>query len=208
MKFVTISDTHTQHRAVTLPEGDVLLHAGDVSGRGTETEVKDFLKWFAQQPFEHKIFIAGNHDFFFEKHDADYIASLMPEGVTYLNDSETTINGIKIWGSPITPWFFDWAFNRQRGTDIAKHWALIPPDTDIIMTHGPVYGYLDRTTHGEKVGCADLRATVEQLQPKVCIGGHIHEGYGQIQTENTLFINASVLNVHYRMTNEPVVFEL
>ncbi len=208
MKFVTISDTHGQHSRLTLPEGDVLIHAGDVSRMGKEGQVLDFIQWFGQQPFEHKIFIAGNHDFYFEKMPDDVIGKIIPKNVVYLNDSSVTINGIKIWGSPISPWFYDWAFNRYRGADIRRHWDLIEPDTDILVTHGPVYNILDRTTRGEHVGCEDLLHTVNTIKPKVHICGHIHEAYGRREVGGTTFINASVLDENYTLVNEAMVFEI
>lgn len=208
MKFVAIADTHGQHRKLNLPPGDVLLHAGDVSRRGEESEIQDFLDWFSSLDFEHKIFIAGNHDFFFERSSPENVSRILPANVTYLCDSGTIINGIRIWGSPVTPWFHDWAFNRERGEEILKHWQRIPADTDILMTHGPVFSRLDETVRGEHVGCEDLLRVVEQIKPKVYLCGHIHEAYGQTEDGGTTFINASVLNVRYAMTNEPVVFEI
>lgn len=106
MKFVTIADTHGQHHGLTLPPGDVLIHAGDVSMKGNREEVEDFLSWFAGQDFVYKIFVAGNHDFFFERKADDEIHQLIPNNVIYLNNTHTIIHGLKIWGSPITPWFF------------------------------------------------------------------------------------------------------
>lgn len=126
MKFIVISDTHNKHESLFLPAGDILIHAGDVSMKGTEAEIIDFLEWFAIQDFEYKIFIAGNHDFYFEKQTNEHIQAVIPKGIIYLNDSGTTIKGLNIWGSPITPWFFNWAFNRHRGEPIRRHWDLIP----------------------------------------------------------------------------------
>ena len=208
MKVIAISDTHNKHDELILPEGDMLIHAGDVSGQGKGLEVERFLKWFSEQPYEHKIFIAGNHDFFFERMPESYILSLIPSNVIYLNDSGVTINGVKIWGSPVQPWFYDWAFNRQRGSEILKHWDLIPSDTDILITHGPVHGILDKTQNGSSAGCMDLLNTVRRIRPKFSICGHIHEAYGQETSLGTTFINASVLNLKYQLTNEPIVFEI
>lgn len=208
MKFVVIADTHGQHAKLLLPAGDVLIHAGDVTRRGKEAEVVDFLQWFAAQPFEHKIFIAGNHDFYFEGTPADDIERLIPAGVTYLNDSGTVINGIHIWGSPVTPWFLNWAFNRHRGRDIRRHWDLIPADTNILITHGPVHGILDKTVNGQHVGCEDLLHTVQLIKPVYYIGGHIHEAYGVLSKGGTTFINASVLDEEYKLVNSPVAFDL
>lgn len=208
MKFVTISDTHGQHRKLELLKGDVIIHAGDISRRGKEDEIKDFLGWFSELDFEHKIFIAGNHDFFFEKNSDKQISSIVPPDVIYLCDSGVIINGIKIWGSPITPWFHDWAFNRHRGELINKHWALIPPDTDILVTHGPAFGMLDHTTRGQNVGCEDLLNKIYEVSPKVHICGHIHEAYGETDSSGIKFMNASVIDENYFLKNEPLIFEL
>lgn len=207
MKFIAISDTHGKHEGLELPEGDCILHAGDVCSRGTRKEALDFLDWFGKLDYQYKVFIAGNHDFFFERFHAE-VDDLIPDGVVYLNDAGVEIEGIKIYGSPVQPWFFNWAFNRERGPDIDRYWQLIPADTDILITHGPPYGILDKTVKGELVGCADLMNKVKELEPKVHIFGHIHEAYGEAKLPKTHFINASVLNVNYRLVNEPVVFEL
>jgi Icc-related predicted phosphoesterase len=175
---------------------------------GKEYEVLNFLDWFAKQDYEHKIFIAGNHDFYFERMPNVDIQSIIPNNIIYLNDSGVTINGINIWGSPISPWFYDWAFNRHRGEPIKKHWDLIPTNTDILVTHGPVFGMLDYTISGMRVGCEELLLKVEAIKPKFHICGHIHEAYGMQKKENTTFINASVLNEKYVLVNEPIVFEL
>ncbi|MCU0434118.1 MAG: metallophosphatase domain-containing protein [Bacteroidia bacterium] len=208
MKFLAISDTHGQHDKLQLPPADAIIHAGDISSRGRESEVADFLRWFSKLDYKYRIFIAGNHDFFFEKNPAEKVKQFIPDNVIYLNDSGITIEGIHIWGSPISPWFYDWAFNRHRGSDIDKHWQLIPADTDILVTHGPVYGLLDKVTRGEEVGCKDLLRKVQEIKPAVHLCGHIHEAYGQINAGDTLFINASVLDEDYRMKNAPVIFEL
>lgn len=206
MKIIAISDTHGQHKGLKLPDGDMIIHAGDISSRGREEQVMDFLEWFTTLDFKYKIFIAGNHDFFFEKESLEKIAGILPDNVIYLNDSGITIEGIKIWGSPITPWFHDWAFNRARGSEIKKHWDLIPSDTDIIITHGPVRGMHDKTITGANVGCEDLYKKVFEIKPRYHICGHIHEAYGDSEQQNTTFINASMMDEKYRIVNQPVIF--
>ncbi|MBL7817198.1 MAG: metallophosphatase domain-containing protein [Saprospiraceae bacterium] len=207
MTFVAISDTHNKHPE-HLPHGDVLIHAGDVTSKGSEAQVYHFLEWFSVQPHQYKVFIAGNHDFYFENTKPEIIAKMIPENVIYLNDSGVTIEGIKIWGSPIQPWFYDWAFNRRRGTDIRKHWDLIPNDTDILITHGPAYMRLDKTVSGQNVGCMDLLTAIRRTQPQFHICGHIHEAYGVQKDGLTTYINASVLNLRYELMNKPIVFEV
>lgn len=208
MKFVTIADTHGKHESLQLPAGDVLIHAGDVSMKGGVVEIVNFLNWFGKQPFKYKILVAGNHDFFFERESLETIESLLPPGIFYLNDNGITIENIKIWGSPITPWFFNWAFNRHRGEPIKAHWDLVPGDTDILITHGPVFQILDKTIKGEHAGCNDLLNKIQELQLRAHICGHIHEAYGRAEKNGTLFINASVLNERYESVNAPIIFEI
>jgi len=128
--------------------------------------------------------------------------------IIYLNDSGVSIDGLKIWGSPIQPWFYDWAFNRQRGADILRHWNQIPEDTDLLITYGPAHGILDLTTSNESVGCSDLLSRIREVNPQVHISGHIHEAYGELEKFGIKFINASVVNANYMMTNEPIEIEL
>ncbi len=208
MTITAISDTHGLHRRIkNIPLSDMLIHAGDVSNYGEEHQVLDFLDWFSNQPHPCKIFIAGNHDFFFEQENEKYIQKHIPTNVIYLNDSGCEIEGIKIYGSPITPEFYDWAFNRKRGKEIKKHWGKIPSDTDILITHGPPFGILDANINQSKTGCEDLLQTVEKIKPKYHIFGHIHEAYGMLQTTNTTYINASTLDEQYRIKNAPIHFK-
>ena len=207
MRFVALSDTHGKHN-FELPPGDVLLHAGDVSSRGLKSEIQRFLDWFSSLDYTYKIFIAGNHDFFFEEAPKEEIEAIIPDNLIYLNDSGVEIEGIKIWGSPIQPWFHDWAFNRKRGPEIQKHWDLIPADSDIVITHGPAFGIHDRLISGTPVGCEDLLPTLQRIAPKVHLCGHIHEAYGERKVGETLFLNASILNVRYEIANAPIEFEL
>jgi len=208
MRAVCISDTHGRHLSMNLPTCDILIHAGDMTSRGTLREAQEFLDWFSNQDAKYKILIAGNHDFFFEHANEEEIANLIPSNVSYLNDSGVGIQGLNLWGSPVTPWFHDWAFNRNRGEDIKKHWDMIPSNTDILITHGPPFGILDRTAHGMNVGCEELQSTIRNIKPRFHLFGHIHEGYGQYRSQGTQFINGSVLDEHYNLSNVPFCFNL
>lgn len=212
MRIVCISDTHNQHsnKGLILPEGDCIIHAGDVSGRGYKNEIVPFLNWFNELPYKYKIFIAGNHDFFFEeasKKEIDEMLNNYPN-VIYLNDSGVELEGIKFWGSPVQPWFYNWAFNR-KGDEICRHWDLIPLDTQVLITHGPVHGYLDLTLGGDVTGCPYLLGKIKELKNiKYHICGHIHEAYGIIEfADGVKFINASVLDARYVMKNKPIIIE-
>ena len=209
-KITIISDTHGKHEHLTskrmgniLGDGDILIHCGDVSNVGKTHEIKDFLDWFSNTPFTHKIFIAGNHDFGFEH--VDYIApEYIENGVTYLFDSSVEIDGIKFYGSPWQPEFYNWAFNLPRGEKLAEKWAKIPGDTDILITHGPAYRMLDHTINGQMVGDEDLFNRIMEVKPKIHCCGHIHLAYGQKSFNDIEFINAAVLNERYEHENKPV----
>ena len=205
MKIIAISDTHGQHRKLKLPTGDMVIHAGDISKRGHPVEIEDFLDWFSNLKFRHKVFIAGNHDFFLEDAHPDIIGRMIPKNVIYLNDSGVEIDGLKIWGSPVTPYFHNWAFNRKRGAEIKTHWDMIPGDTDILITHGPPFGILDETVYSKRTGCEELLLRVYQIQPKYHIFGHIHEDYRVLAKRETTFVNASVLDDRYELMNQPFV---
>lgn len=207
MKVVVISDTHMRHRDIDLPEGDLLIHAGDVSSRGAKIEIIDFLDWFSAQKHQYKIFIAGNHDFMFEVRGRE-MREHIPDNIIYLENSGTKINGIKFWGSPVQPEFNDWAFNVERGTKIKKYWNMIPNDTNVLITHGPPFGILDKTIRSENVGCEELKIYVESIKPQFHIFGHVHEGFGTTSNGLTQYINASILNERYLYTNDPIVFDI
>lgn len=206
MRFVFISDTHGFHEELSLPDGDFLIHAGDLSPNGKVSQLQVFMDWFVQQPHRHKIFVAGNHDYLAERNPQVFM-DMIPPGIHYLNDSGVELEGIHFWGSPVQPWFLNWAFNRQRGKEIAAHWQLIPSHTDVLITHGPPKGILDGTARGEQVGCEELTAYVARIRPKIHVFGHIHEAYGQLKQAGTHFINASVLNLRYQLVNDPVVVD-
>lgn len=210
MKITFISDTHGKHEYLTsnaynniLGKGDVLVHAGDCTNVGKTHEVKEFLDWFSNTDYTHKIFIAGNHDFAFE-----VVHDIAPEykekGVHYLFDSSVEIDGVKFYGSPWQPEFYDWAFNLPRGEKLAEKWALIPEDTDILITHGPAYRMLDVVPSNLNVGCQDLFHRIMQVKPTIHVCGHIHCAYGQKYFNDVEFLNASVLNERYQHENKPI----
>ena len=206
MRIVCISDTHEKHRQVQLPAGDILIHAGDLTWTGKPESTLDFIAWFKDQPFKHKIFICGNHDFYFEhtKNKAPFVR----DGIYFLLNSGALIDQkIKIWGSPYTPEFMNWAF-MGRPDEMRDMWTGIPDGLDILITHGPPFGILDQTTGGDRAGCRELLKALEYKKPKLHIFGHIHEGYGISKHNGTTFINASLCNEDYNLVNKPVVVNI
>jgi len=201
LKIDAISDTHNRHNHFTMPGGDILIHAGDATMGGRVSEVMGFLDWFAKQPYAHKIFVPGNHDWLFEENPTLCAEECKNRGIVLLNDSGIEIEGIKIWGSPVQPEFCDWAFNRND-VEIVDHWDLIPADTEILITHGPAYERLDFIPQQNKsVGCPHLFNKIMQTKIKLNIFGHIHESRGYTYKDGKVWVNAAVLDGMYRPTS-------
>jgi predicted phosphohydrolase len=206
MRVVCLSDTHNRQGRFTVPDGDILVHAGDFSMMGRHDELVRVATWLAALPHRHKIVVAGNHDWMFQL-DPPRARSLLA-GVTYLEDSAATVEGLRVWGSPWQPEFGDWAFNLPRGHPLAQKWALIPAGVDILVTHGPPLGIGDVTCSGDAVGCGDLKRELNRVRPRLHVFGHIHEGCGVTRADGTIYVNASVCDKDYRPVNPPVVVDL
>jgi predicted phosphohydrolase len=205
MRIVCLSDTHTRHARIAVPDGDLLVHTGDFSGRGKEGEIRAFDAWLGTLPHRHKVIIAGNHDFAFED---DPSARGWIQHAVYLEDEGLEIEGLRIWGSPWQPRFFDWAFNLDRGAPLRAVWAKIPEGIDILLTHGPPHRILDRTARGQEVGCEQLREAVFRVRPQLHVFGHIHEAHGEEFVDGVQFVNASCCNLDYRPTQAPIVVDI
>lgn len=224
VRFVCISDTHGLQRDLSckIPDGDVLIHAGDFTNTGELQQIKAFSEWMGSLPHKHKIVIAGNHDvtlhpsyyknYWKRYHSKPYDVEeckAAKQNFTYLEDEAATVCGYRLYGSPWQPEFCQWAFNLNRGPECRSAWEQIPSDTEILITHGPPLGHGDLCQGGHRAGCGDLLRTVQQrVRPLYHIFGHIHEGYGQTTDGYTQYINASTCNGRYHPNQEPVVFDL
>lgn len=206
LRLVTLSDTHLER--VDVPEGDILIHAGDHTYRGTEGESKWALSWLSALPHKHKIIIAGNHEVGWQKTTKRYFILKQFLNLTYLHNSAVTIEGIKFWGSPIQPCFHGWAFQLPRGPMLKSHWDSIPEDTDVLITHGPPYGLGDTNTRDERFGDEDLLTRVLAVKPMYHIYGHAHHGYGIRHFEGVTFVNSAILNDGYQVANKPHVLDI
>ncbi len=208
MKIVCISDTHNDYHRLEIPDGDILIHAGDIDAFSLSSELTDFNLWMASLPHKHKIVVAGNHDSYIDTTPLNVVRTHL-HSVHYLENSGCEIDCIKIWGSPVTPMFNNWSYMSERGQEINEFWQMIPDDTNILITHGPAYGILDRTffPREEHVGCKDLLNRINEIKPKLHIFGHIHPDYGQTKINGTTFVNASMMNNEYRLANKPIVIE-
>lgn len=205
MKIICISDTHNKYQMLDgrLPNGDILIHAGDLVSHGTVEEIQNFINWYSKQPHEYKIFVGGNHDGALE-HSKERIT--IPNNLIYLENEQIIINGLKIWGSPVSPPFrsFGFMWDEEKRESLYKK---IPENCDIIINHSPPFGTLDTVLEGMQVGCKYLAENISRIKPKVVICGHIHESYGYILKEGILYINPSIMTRWYQPTNSPIIVE-
>lgn len=199
LKIVILSDTHCQHDHVKVPVGDVLIHCGDFTHHGKLDKVISFLDWMDRQPHKHKLIIPGNHELSFEEHP-DTIEDLLMDYPRIRDITMETweIEGYFFFGFPYTPNFFDWAFMPEPGPRMQAYIDQIPPDTDILISHGPAQGILDRNHRGDHCGCPQLRDKVQQIKPIVHAFGHIHPASGMMagayRDSPTVSINAAICN--------------
>ncbi|HEC65461.1 MAG TPA: metallophosphoesterase [bacterium] len=212
MKIVSISDTHEFQKDLKIPDADILIHCGDFSLAASIDALIDFKNWLTTLPHKYKIVIAGNHD--------RYRNEILRKAITdayYLENDSIEIEGLKYWGSPFTPSFANMrtglSFYRKPGKQMAKIWKQIPDDADILITHGPPQGILDRVMKGPDIGAhvgdGMLAAILPKLKnTKLHMFGHIHEGYGILQVRGgKTFINCSVVNEDYNLINKPIITE-
>ena len=191
-----------------LPGGDLLIIAGDLTARDTADQHEDFKEWVLSQKYTRKILIAGNHDGHIQRCELPRY----DDGIDYLQDFGTEFEGLKIWGSPWTPTFYDWHFMKDRGEPIKKMWDLIPDDTEILITHGPPFGIQDQVKYSSKAqegkfaGCEELRNAIDHRlkKLKLHVFGHVHEGYGKVIVNGVHHVNASIMDEEYRPVNKPI----
>jgi Icc-related predicted phosphoesterase len=214
MRIVAMADTHLFHEGLEVPDGDILVHAGDMLQYGSLGELARAADFLRALPHPIKVVVAGNHDVCLEKQPA--AARALLDGFVYLEDEARTIEGLVFYGSPWQPKFRIWAFGATRGAELAAKWAKIPDRVDVLVTHGPPHGFGDRIPWrpagfggalGDElrhVGCADLLARVRAVAPRHHLFGHIHPDRGSWSSGATTFTNVT--------TNEgeapPIVIDL
>jgi len=229
-KIVAISDTHNRHNKIQIPECYILIHCGDWTSRGYEDEVRNFAQWLNKQNAKHIIAIPGNHELEFERNLPSSLEWFKEEcpNAHLLIDQAVEIEGIKIYGSPVQPFFCDWAWNRASNATgyhshgksyfpppIKPHWDAIPNDTNILITHSPPYGILDKTTYAngeprpENLGCELLMNRIKELKDlDLHFFGHIHApGGNQIHLDGVSYYNAAICDEAYYPGNPITIVE-
>lgn len=205
--IVCISDTHELHKELSVPDGDLLIHAGDFTFFGRSSQaIHDFNDWMGSLPHSHKICVCGNHEYILESKPE--LARLITNA-TLLNNESTTVGSLRIWGSPLTQ-HDGGAFGRSNASDRVRIYNTIPEGTDIIITHGPPYGILDASPNDYPgpTGDRELREAIVRIRPRLHVFGHIHAGYGVRATRHTLFVNAALMRQDGELDKHPIVLRM
>jgi Icc-related predicted phosphoesterase len=206
LRIIALSDTHNLHRSISsLFQGDLLIHAGDFSFFFEDmSAIRDFNAWLGELRFRHKIVVPGNHErIMYERPE---LRRLITNATLLVNES-VTIEGVKLWGSPVT--CDDEAFGCSSAEERRTLYASIPQGTDILITHCPPHGVLDVEfrSGGLHRGCPELLAAVQRVKPQVHIFGHVHSSRGAQRVGETTFINAALLGWSGDLENRPITFE-
>jgi Icc-related predicted phosphoesterase len=219
MRIACVSDTHMDAMGLyKFPKADVLVHAGDITFRGTEKELKFVAEHLGKHykdsrhhdGYQRIYFVPGNHDWLFQTNEMLAREIFMKHNIIVLINESDVYEGIKFWGSPVCPPFHNWAFylpDKER-EDL---WRYIPEDTDVLITHGPPKFMRDEVHEYMKVkycGCEYLANRVKAVKPKAHIFGHIHEGYGVTKGDHTLFVNPSLMDGGYRPENDVILIDI
>jgi Icc-related predicted phosphoesterase len=206
LRLVLLSDTHQRHREVEVPDGDILIHAGDFTMFSKSmSAIGDFNTWLGELPHQHKIVVPGNHEFFLEAEPAR--RSLLTNATVLINE-DFEVEGLRIWGSPTTP-LYGGAFGMSLAEDRRRLYAQIPETTDVLITHTPPYGILDSAPDSDlRAGCRELLDSVMRVRPKLHVFGHVHGAYGVFETDHTTFTNAALLGIHGDLDKTPILSQL
>lgn len=206
MKICCLSDLHGH--ILDVPDCDLLILAGDY-----QTKKYGWIEWrdlycpwlnaIADRGIK-IVGVAGNHDWMFIREKE----SMIKPNWTYLEDSGCEFQGMNIWGSPWQPRFWDWAFNLDE-PELFRKWSFIPDETDILVLHGPPYGFGDLSPYSrkngefERTGSPSLTKRIAEIQPKLVVCGHIHSGRGIYSLGETIIVNASCVDEKYIPVQEP-----
>lgn len=225
MKIWHISDTHSYHSLLKVPENiDLVIFSGDESNYyeswKNEPECRDFINWFSGLSIKYKVMIAGNHSSYINKNGREFRQLCLDKNIIYLENEGVEIETFKIWGSPFSPTFGNWYFMKDR-SKMDNLWQNIPEDTDILITHTPPKGILDlsynRQHSLEACGCRSLMSHIMRVKPLLACFGHIHNSEDMVNAGTrvlpelrTIFSNGSVVTdgKFGRVTSNGNIFEL
>jgi Icc-related predicted phosphoesterase len=206
MKIAAVSDLHGSYRDLPpMNAVDVVVVAGDFLASGKHVaELQDFASWVGGLRARHKVVVAGNHDLILEEMGREAAECMFPADVHYLQDTGVDLEGVRFYGSPWTPRFYDWAFMKPD-VDLQAIWNQVPVGLDVLVTHGPPLGSLDWVKRAGGVGSKSLaEAIATRCRPRVHLFGHIHEWGGYVQVrDGTAYFNVATMDPYYCLRPSP-----
>ena len=228
VRIVLVSDTHNRHRKLQLPEGDILIHAGDFTNNGTRKEIEDFDNWLASlDQFQHKILVPGNHDTGTEekallrdasqrKKQGESLEVTNVENATVLRGEMVHVIGLKVFGLPDTldPYnLLWWAYRADTEEEMKVRAEGISDGVDVLISHMPPFGVGDTCHTGQRAGSRSLREVVlgAEQPPKLWAFGHIHECGGRAfraKGIETVMVNAASCPLLGKGLRPPIVIDI
>jgi len=205
-----VAELHSKHEEVEIRNGgrcEILVVAGDITHLGTISELYEFNEFVKGLSYEHVIVVPGNRDIWLEN---ERIVKHILSNCTCLIDEYVILNGKKIYGSPWTKIYDERyaAFTVENERELKEKWSKIPDDTNILITHSPPYGYLDKDVNGYSVGSTRLFERVAEIQPELHVFSHAHKSSGDKTqrwantSNNTRFTNASVMGTTLKVYSD------
>lgn len=220
MRIICISDNHEQNLMTkwTWPEGHILVHAGDLTAMGGESKVLKMAKQLSRlrltMGYSRVLYVPGNHDKSFANERTTATNIMNAYGIDTLIDQYVVIDGLTFYGCP-------WIQLQPEDTlklhedalafsrlDCREHFDKIPVNTDVLITHQPPGGILDKTDNGESIGSSQLANRLRYLKTITYIFGHNHSGHGICEILDRRFINAALCDEKYRPVYEPIIIDL
>lgn len=212
MKLVATADTHFPIPAELVPDGDVLIIAGDFMYEGTPAEWAPRVQALAALPHKHKILVPGNHDYFPFHYRGLARSQLRRVANTTLVDDfdpQFEIDGVKFLAIPYVTGLPGWAYNQEE--PYVYEWlkaSVTGYDPDVIISHSPPYQIGDAcgTKPVQHYGCMAFNKWFYEpgRKPRVWISGHIHESYGRRHVDGCDFFNVAMCNEDYEQVNKPM----
>ncbi|KAK6496959.1 hypothetical protein TWF481_001939 [Arthrobotrys musiformis] len=208
IKVVCVSDTHNDDFSSKIPDGDIFIHAGDMTDFGTLEELQKAYNWIASLPHKTKIVVAGNHDFGLDSNHPNFLPETVAlftsdaakeAGINYIDrsvqsftnytSSSSNDSELRVYGNPCQPEFigkpYAFIYRPYPSDTSTKAWETAPTKEDaahIWVMHSPPLNRLDSINQKYKylglTGCAVQANKIAAAKPLLCVFGHYHFSRG------------------------------
>jgi Icc-related predicted phosphoesterase len=188
IRLVAVADVHGYHEVyewlvglVEAEEADAVVLAGDLLGWGGDFETIEEAQAADRLEVLDRLsgircpvlYVMGNDDFIELEAPAPSQQSV--------HGKRLEMGSFNFVGYQYTLPFMGGVHEKPE-EEIGEDLALLEAEIDdatVLVTHGPVFGALDRVRDGRHVGSKALREFVERTAPRAHIHGHIHGDFGR-----------------------------